>query len=577
MNKQLLLDAMREEIKKDPDFFKKLEKELKKQETGDLIIRKAIEENDSDDYEDKLDSSNLNLTQNGAVAYKSTGKPFVDLNFTLSAFRKAEDEELEKLLQKFGECFREDPVLAWKYMFYVGDVREGAGERKAFLSMFNYMMVNEDIDVITTILDCIPAYTRYDMWFKIWESAKNISENYPQFEYLRNMKTAIGGLVSQQFAYDIDNMRNGDSVSLLAKWMPSINTSSKRTKMLAYDTMEMLGFDPHNPSHQRRYRRELSELRAYIKVVEKSMSGNKWEDIDYETIPSKAALKYKSAFEKHDADRYTEYINKAVEGKARFNASVTQPHEIISKVRTSNYDPVLIAAWNNLKNVMVEDTIVVCDTSGSMGATVGGTKNICARDVAIGLSIYCAERLKGCMKDKFITFSTRPTFVDMSGCNNIYEKYRSFKPIVDDTNIQAVFALLANAYRNGTVKKAEMPSRILIISDMQFNSAIGQYDDSYNFVPLFDAIKTEWNIKTDGKVDMPKLIFWNLCDYDAETIPMMENENGLILLSGFSINQLRMAMSGQYDPFIALYETLSSPRYQQIEDKLSVAYRLSAK
>lgn len=575
VNKELL-DVMKEIIKNDPELLKKLNEEAQKEVNTKNASDILKEEAEKLDKVQEFDANKYTFTDNGAMVLKTTGKPFVDMNFALSSFRGARGEELQGLIDKFDACFKADHMLAWKYMFYVGDIREGAGERRAFLEMYKYMLTHEYPETYKHMLVLVAEYNRFDMLFKIWEVAKNLSVNEEYYE-LRYLFRPIADIIFKQMESDIKNAQEGKPISLLAKWMPSINTSSKRTKELGFDAMKMLSLNPTDPHHQKVYRKSIAGLRKYLNVVEVSMSDNSWNEINYEGVPSKAALKYKNAFCKHDGSRYSEYLSKAVKGEAKFNASVTQPHEIMSKVRQTRYfdhDPALIAAWNNLKDLVVEDTIVVCDTSGSMSSTVGGANNIHAIDVSTALAIYCAERLHGSMHNKFITFSKKPQFVELPE-GDIYDKMNSLNCINDNTDIEKVFALLASSYANGGIKDIDMPSKVLIISDMQFDAArIKIVNDKYyneSQEDLFSSIKRQWKAMTDDKVKMPKLIFWNVCACDKDTIPMEENENGLILLSGFSTNLLKMAMSGEYDPFKALLEVLSSERYDQVQYEYNYA------
>ena len=66
---------------------------------------------------------------------------------------------------------------------------------------------------------------------------------------------------------------------------------------------------------------------------------------------------------------------------------------------------------------------------------------------------------------------------------------------------------------------------------------------------------------------MPRLVFWNVASR-SETIPVKENDMGVALVSGFSVNIAKMVMSGKLDPYECLLETLNTERYQPIEDAL---------
>lgn len=114
-----------------------------------------------------------------------------------------------------------------------------------------------------------------------------------------------------------------------------------------------------------------------------------------------------------------------------------------------------------------------------------------------------------------------------------------------------------------TSKKKEMIKNILIISDMEFDRAQGHYFNNSSGLtkPLFDEIKQRY---AEAGYDLPKLIFWNV-NSRTKTIPLIENELGVTLVSGFSQNVLKMVMSNNYNPYEVLIETLDSERYASIK------------
>ena len=64
---------------------------------------------------------------------------------------------------------------------------------------------------------------------------------------------------------------------------------------------------------------------------------------------------------------------------------------------------------------------------------------------------------------------------------------------------------------------------------------------------------------------MPKLVFWNV-DSRTNTIPVNQNENGVILVSGFSKNIVDMVMSPQIDPYKVLLDRLMNERYNVVDE-----------
>ena len=303
-----------------------------------------------------------------------------------------------------------------------------------------------------------------------------------------------------------------------------------------------------------------------IEDIEKRMSNGRWTEIEYSAVPSKAMLKYNSAFIRHDEEGFSKYLKDVKSGKKKINSSVTYPYEIVHSYNimrgyyVNHVDETLEELWKALpKKSFSGSTIVVADGSGSMTSTIGGTK-VRALDVANALAIYCSEQLEGEFKDKYITFSNRPQFVNLSKYKNLQSKIveaLSHNEIAD-TNIEATFDLLLNTAIKHNVKQEEIPSNILVISDMEFNQATSCYNVNDT---LFDTIKHKWE---RAGYKLPRLIFWNVCSR-TNTIPVSENEMGVALVSGFSQNILDMVMSNELDPYKLLLNVLNSNRYKPVE------------
>lgn len=317
----------------------------------------------------------------------------------------------------------------------------------------------------------------------------------------------------------------------------------------------------------RKYRLLLSELRAYQDVVEVRMCGGKWEKIDYEKVPSLANLKYKNAFLRHDEKRRIEFLNSVERGESKINMKVATPVDVVSRYvergyNVKDYDRTLELAWSNLKDVMVKETLVVADGSGSMTVPVSG--NTTALDVANALAIYTSEHNTGIYKNRYITFSNRPQFVEFGESDRLRDKIITSLEHneVSNTNIEAVFDLILSVAVKNRIPEEEMIANILIISDMEFDMAQGWYRDGNALTQtLFEGIKKRYE-KAGYK--LPKLIFWNV-NSRTKTIPLTENELGVVLVSGFSQNVLKMVMSSKFDPYDVLIEMITSKRYDRIE------------
>lgn len=463
-----------------------------------------------------LDENTFTLTENGALAYTTTGSALVDLNFSACS----DKEELEK---KFLKAYAENPELAVKWLFYARDARGGLGMRKLFRDLF--MILPKEVQ--DKVIEYVPEYGRYDDLIYIYFHDYNKA-----FDIIKN-----------QLMEDLRNYSAGNPISLLAKWMPSNNTSSaearKQAKILAHELRLT----------DRDYRKMLSKLRKYLRVTERDMSANKWNEIEYEKVPAKAFMNYRNAFDKHDHDRFDEFVST---GKVK--SSNIYPFEIFSKVKDSaKEDPVLEQIWKNLPDADTGNTLVVADGSGSMKwINVFGSKAT-AWDVAHAMAFYFGERAKGCFKNKYITFSAIPELVSFDPNMTLNQKVRLAESYNDcsNTNIVKTFNLILSTAVGNHLPAKDMPKNILIISDMEF--------DECGSIPPFEAIKKRFS---EYGYELPRLIFWNVGKNTK--VPIQKNKNGITFVSGYSIAQCEAIIHGELDPYKNLVNILTSDRYSKI-------------
>ena len=503
---------------------------------------------------------NVSITENGAVGYRTTGKELLDLNFAIASLRKMTDAEVAK---RFRKAFCENQILAMKWLFYARDARQGCGERRLFRVVLEDL-VKSNPEMVIPVINLIPEYGRYDdMWCLLDD---------------KECANVIYQIVDSQLKQDWENMAAKKPISLIAKWMPSINASSAKTKEYGKKLCKALKMT------EREYRKALSKLRAYLDVVEVKMSDKNWSEIKYEAVPSRANLIYNSAFLRNDEARRREYLGKLEKGETKINASTLFPHDIVHKYmsggsmwssRLKAKDATIEALWKALPDTVkgCGNTIVVADGSGSMTTTVDNNSRVTALEVANALAIYFAERSSGQFKDKYITFSERPQFVDFSNCKTLHDKLHTalMHNEVANTNIEKVFDLILTSAVNNHMHQEDLPKNILIISDMEFDScaSCGSNTDRWSRTRptqrLFDVIAQKY---ARAGYKMPRLVFWNV-NSRTGTIPVKENDLGVALVSGFSVNVAKMVMSGKTDPFECLLETLNSERYAPVEAALN--------
>lgn len=505
----------------------------------------------------KSTTGNISYTENGMQGYKTSGNAYTDFLYKVTSFRNKSDPDTRK------ECFDfisslenfEDKKYLLKFIFYIRDPRNGLGERALGRELLATLLESFDFDnkeeIFKWVVNNVHDYARWDDLIYLMQSLYSIrygtAENNETFS--KHIMMIIDHLKST-LENDLKMLDEKKPITLLAKWMPSINTSSQSSKSWAKFLITCFGWS------EKQYRQTLSKLREYLRVTERQMSLNEWEQIDYEKVPSLANLRYKDAFLKHDEQRRSEYLSKLAKGEAKINSAVNFPHDVVHKyclnnwgyLRVHNYDEALEQLWKNLKEIPgLKDTLVVRDDSGSMTSSLGKT-NITALEVATALGIYCAEHCSESYKNKIISFSETPKYLDFSDKTTLHDKleYLYKHSEVANTNIRAVFQLILKTAIDNKLKQGDLPKQILIISDMEFDAGV-----SYVGNPIEES---QLEFEKYG-YHLPKLVFWNVCGR-TNTIPIKTNDLGVYLLSGFSPNVLNLLSYGIDNQFETLVEEL---------------------
>lgn len=503
-------------------------------------------------FMEKLHAALINrekLTENGAAGYATTGKALVDLNFAVSSLR---NEDEAQIIRRFLPAFYEDRILAIKWLFFLRDVRGGLGERRTFRILIKYLAVSFP-EMVQRLVEIMAEYGRFDDLLCLFDTPAE--------------ETVLTALKAQ-LESDMEHMARGEDASLCAKWMPSNNTSSEESKAQAAKLRRFMGLTA------KEYRKLLASLRAYLKVTEVSINANRWKEINYAGVPSRANILYRRAFYRHDEARRKNYLEAVQSNKAVIHADVLMPHEIAAQYypahlvwrHTSDFgalDATLEALWKNLPNTAenAQNVLCVVDGSGSMRCLVGNGSTT-ALHVSNALGIYFAERMTGAYHNQFITFSNSPRYVDLSACETLKEKLElAFShDECSNTNIEATFDLILKTAVSNRLKQKDLPQTVLIISDMEFDFATGNCCTG----TLFDTIKRRF---ARHGYRLPKLVFWNV-NSRTNVIPVRKNELGVALVSGFSVNICEMILSNELDPFTCLKKVLDKERYRKVENCL---------
>ena len=499
------------------------------------------------------DATNYTLTENGGITHVTTKSDLLDMFAMGAAMRSRSDADV---ILMFMKAFQENPSYALKCLFYIRDVRGGQGERRFFRVIMKWLAENHT-DAARRNLQYVPEFGRWDdLYVFVGTPLQN--------DALQIMK--------DQLELDVQCK----TPSLLAKWMKSENTSSADSRRLGGITRKFLGMN------HKQYRKTLSILRERINVLERLMSENRWDEIEFDKIPSKAGLKYKNAFARRDIIK-AKYEAFAKDATTKVNAKALYPYEVVDQaikcgrisngwsIRYRDYDPedvdrlMVNKYWDNLADYFNGATfngIAVVDTSGSM------TRGDAAApiNVAISLGMYCAEKAKGPFANHYISFASRPQLIETKGVDFVDKVQRIYRTnLVDDTNIEAVFDLLLDTAIKNHCTQDDLPQNVIIISDMEFNMAVsgGWHShsslNSNNVETVLEGKTREW---ARHGYQMPHLIFWNV-DARQNNIPMLGN-GPISYVSGMSPSIFETIMSGKtgYD---LMMEKLNSERYSVIE------------
>ena len=481
------------------------------------------------------EEANKVYTENGAVTNESTGDFCLDLFATIGAIRRESDSEIES---RFVRAYTENKDIATKILFFARDVRGGLGERRVFRVILKWLAINEE-DTVKKNLKYIAEYGRYDDLLVLMGTPC-------EKEMLQ--------IIKAQFDVDMKAMEDKKEVSLLAKWLPSVNTSNKEAVLMAKKVAKAFKMNDAT------YRKTLSALRAYIKIIENNLREKDYS-FDYEKQPSKAMFKYRKAFIRNDYERYSGFIKKVKNGEAKLNASTLAPYELIEpyvtrypmRKLTNTEKEVLNATWESLPDYgNDENALAVVDTSGSM---YYDAMPIPAA-VALSLGIYFAERNTGRFKDHFIMFSQRPRFIKIEG-ETFADKLRFVSTFneVANTNIEAVFDLILRTAIYKNLPQSELPTKLYLISDMEFDEAVDNAE-----LTNFENAKKKFEEKG---YKLPDIVFWNVASRNKQQ-PVTKNEQGVLLVSGCTPRLFSMVASGETNPLVFMMEVLESERYAKI-------------
>lgn len=477
------------------------------------------------------EEANTTYTENGAMTYRTTYSNCLDLFATVGALRRAPDKEITG---RFMRAYAESPLLAMKLAFFARDIRGGLGERRIFRIILHWLAENHAGSVNRNIR-YIPEYGRFDDLFALL----NTPCEKTVLVYIKNCLQA-----------DLAAMERGAEVSLLGKWLPSVNASNAGTVKNAKRIARSLGMT------DAMYRKTLARLRKYIRIIENHLRCRDYT-FDYAKQPSKAMYKYRKAFLRNDGERYGAFLEKVFSGEAKLHTGTVTPYEIVAPFFTGTVSETerysIDVTWKAQADFTdCENALVVIDGSGSMYCGA----NPLPAAVALSLGIYFAERNTGGFRNHFITFSENPRLVEIKG-GDILAKLRYCHDFneVANTNVQKVFELVLNAAVKHNIPQSDLPSTLYFISDMEFDCCTADAELSN-----FQYAK---QLFSSHNYTLPKVVFWNVASYRHQQ-PVTQNEQGVALVSGCTPRIFSLLTSGALSPYAYMMEILGSERYAKI-------------
>lgn len=443
--------------------------------------------------------ASVKSTENNALAYDTSGGgALLDFFAVVGGMRKRDEADI---VQMYHAARKEDKELADKIVLYSRDVRGvGLGERrigKILLKALAYI----DHAKVERNFQTFVENGRFDDLY--------VLEGTPA-------ETAMWQFMKDTLLKDAAAMKAGKPITLAAKWMKSINTSSAESKRLARKFCTIAGLS------ERTYRKTLAALRKYSNVVEVKMSSNQWETINFEAVPSLAMKRYSAAFGKHCPNAFTQYKHELTTGEAKINAQTLYPYDITYQfMYGGNADKdILEAQWKALPNYFKEGRNVVCcaDVSGSM--SWGNGMPMAA---SVGLAMYCARYNTGAYQGYYMTFTDIPRFHRLDESKGIK---KNIQDIMSHTGYSTnLDGCLAEIFRVATMEN-DAPEALLIVSDNEIDRFISENP--------YEDIVQKWVKKyREVELECPKIIFWN-CESRQNTYLARHNNPYVGFVSGVS-------------------------------------------
>jgi hypothetical protein len=490
------------------------------------------------------EDSNMTVTEKGALTYISSLDALVDL------FYKGQRGVHESIaLELFKKAYVESPLLTAKMIAYIRDVRGGKGERKLGRFLLNELSKKNKDMFEKNLIHYLATYGRWDDGVEFEGDAKK--------EYVKR--------VIEQLKKDMGDLAEGkNSISLCAKWIPSENKSMDKKTGIYGDIAKAM-----NMKKDIFRKKCIAPLRKHLDIVETHLVKKEYDEINYQKVPSRCMFihgkemnkkKQPNAFYRNDGERFKGYVTSLAKGEAKVNAKDLYPHEIIATyhngsnvIHTDSVNELTEAQWRVMEEKMkgvgkLGKTLVLSDVSGSMSGL--------PMTISVALGILISGSIDhAAFKNFIVTFHESPIFYQVMG-ETLKEKVESVSraPWGGTTDFFKVFKIILDRATEHKLTEKEMPERIVVISDMQFDVA---ERGKTNFQAI-DELYKKHGFKR------PQIVFWNV-NGRVNEVPVKANIADTALISGYSPDILKAVLNGEsLTPKDIMLKALNDSRYDLI-------------
>ncbi|KAG0044172.1 hypothetical protein BGZ83_010581 [Gryganskiella cystojenkinii] len=401
--------------------------------------------------------------------------------------------------------------------------------------------------------------------------------------FYRALHLEVARLFANALVRDKARMERGQSISLAAKWCPSLNQFHDEHTLIASTIAQILFPDRREgedtAAYVNRARAQLRQeyyvpLRKATPVLETLMTSSRWDEIEYKRVPARAMKTNKVHFESHDKERFEAFLNAALKGETTIAAQSLMPHDLVTEawqLREASPEDLKVktmeAQWKSYverlgKTGTMNSTMAVCDVSGSMSGT--------PMEVAIALSLLLAQLSQAPFNQLVLTFSATPQ-VHRIPEGSLVDQVESLRNMDwgYNTNLGAVFDHILQVAVKNKIGQEQMVKTLFIFSDMEFDSAISGYAGNDPLEPFTNYNVVKSRFESAGYV-LPQIVFWNLAGSSQGNKPAKANQKGIAMVSGFSGMLMKLFLDGvdlsqEMDPVRLMEKAIGGKEYSRLK------------